>query len=1839
MALRSRTACSGAREWANVVVEAHDCVASLVFLALFSLGCAVPPASAQSATSQTARPANSVGPTAPRPIPPAWRRPVGARPATPIRKNPSLPPDPVLYENGQVNGTGNAWTINSGFIVSDTFTLAVSATVRDFDIWLWELPGDTVTSIEWSITSQENGGFVFASGTTASVFDSFISTNQFGYNIDELTVTGLHVPLPAGTFWLNLQNATVPTGDPVYWDENNGAGCGSPGCPSQASTNSVGVIPSETFDITGTPSTVTITTLAVAPPPPAEAGQVVTLTAAVFGNGPVTAGTVTFLSGKQALGTVQLVRNGPAEGTATLKTRFAPGAYSLSAQFNGTNPFQPSTSAAQPYTVTGTEPTISTLSITPDGNNYDFTLSVFGFGFPQLSGSATLNNLTQGGALLGNIDLAGPGKQGFLTQSVPMFQPSYGVAVADFNGDGIPDIVVTNAGGVNVVSVRLGNGDGTFQPQQDFQVGKVPTDVAVGDFNGDGIPDLVVSNNGDATVSVLLGNGGGTFQGQKTYGLDSLQPYGVVVADFDGDGIADLAIANNHDDSVSVLLGNGDGTFQMQKPYPAGVFPYGLAVADFNGDGIPDLAVTTTGSAPPSVVVLLGNGDGSFKPPKPSQVGPNPARVVAADFNGDGIPDLAVTNEGDDTISVLLGNGDGTFRAQKTYPVGHHPFGIAAADFNGDGITDLAVANATPGNSMSVLLGNGDGTFQDQQPYPAGSEAIEIVVSDFNGDGVPDIAAANMGANTVGILLGGRATPGQLNNVPVGGVGKQNIQSNFTPDGNFYAGSLSNIVQVVGNGQVPTATVVSSSQNPSSYLQPVTFTATVTGIGGGSPTGTVTFTDNGANIAGCVAVPLVQQQNGSTAMCQTANLTAGMDNILASYSGDNNFLPSEGQFGQVVNPAATTTVLTAIPPNRSNSGQLVTFTATVTGAFGGSPTGTVDFFDNKLPIPGCSGVQLTLQQNGSTATCQTAALAVGGHTIIASYHGDANFNPSGNFIPYTILAPTMTVLTVAPPSPVGAGQVVTLTATVTSGGETLMVGTVTFSNGKQVLGTVQVVRANGTATLKTRLAPGQYSFTAGFNGTSSFQSSQSAPQPYSVTGTEPTISTLSATPDGSNYDFTLSVFGFGFPPFSGMASLNNLTQGGTLLGNINLAGPGMSGFQPQMSFPVDQAPVALTVGDFNGDGIPDLAVSNGPPFLFVGNVSVLLGKGDGSFHAQKTFAIGGSPLENGIAIADFNADGNLDLAAAFQAKGPSGVSVLLGNGDGTFQPEVILPVPASALAVGDFNGDGLPDLVVATPPDMPGVAILINTGDGNFGNAQLFPAGDSPVAVAVGDFNGDGNLDVALADFLGNQAVVLLGNGDGTLQAPQTFPAGQNPSAIAVGDLNGDGKLDLVLTNQTDNTVSMLLGNGDGTFQLQQVVNVGMSPNGVVIADVNGDGIPDLVFSNSIDSTVGVLLGNGNGTFQAQQTYPAGTGPAGIAVADFNGDGVPDLATANNGSNNGSILLGGTVSTGQVMNIPVFGQGNQNVQSNFAPNGNFYAGSLSNIVPVPGRSPGDFSVLPISPGNATVTQGFSNASDPFFAQTINLTVQPLNGYKGTVSLSCSVNPPLAGGSCVVNPPNSGSLAGGNLNTTLTINAGNSTPYGPYTVTVTAQDNNTGVMHFSTLALGVIENDMPGVTMPPGGGKQTMVSFNGPPGTGVGNFSCPLVSGTGISGTEDFSRIGGVCTFSPGSTTLPGSVMVTISGCTVAQLRSSPRIFATLWLGVPGVVLLGCLRVSRVRRRKVVQVVGTLLLLLTLLTGVSCGGGSGQLTPTGNYLVLVQGTGSDGVVYSAVVPVTVTSSGQ
>ncbi|HEX5412102.1 MAG TPA: FG-GAP-like repeat-containing protein [Terriglobia bacterium] len=342
---------------------------------------------------------------------------------------------------------------------------------------------------------------------------------------------------------------------------------------------------------------------------------------------------------------------------------------------------------------------------------------------------------------------------------------SQSIVAADFNNDGNLDLAVgsqyltTGA----VVSVLLGNGNGTFKAYASFSVSGFGTvQVTAGDLNGDGKPDLVAATatTAGAEVDVLIGNGDGTFQAAVTYSdpLPTNVTEGIAIGDFDGDQIRDIAAANNSGNNVSIFRGNGDGTFQTAVHYGAGIGPEQVIVGDFNSDGHLDMAASG-GYFTGYVTVVLGMGGGTFTTWTDYPVAAPPAySSVTGDFNGDGSLDVATmgfTTSG--SVSVLPGKGDGTFQNHVDTPVGSGPSYSAAADFNRDGKLDLVVANTEPvmGNGrLSVLLGKGDGTFLDVNDIPIASLAGNIAVADFNNDGNPDFATVQQVTNAASVFLG-----------------------------------------------------------------------------------------------------------------------------------------------------------------------------------------------------------------------------------------------------------------------------------------------------------------------------------------------------------------------------------------------------------------------------------------------------------------------------------------------------------------------------------------------------------------------------------------------------------------------------------------------------------------------------------------------------------------------------------------------------------------------------------------------------------------------------------------------------------------------------------------------------------------------------------------------------------------------------------------------------------------------------------------------------------------------------------------------------------------------------
>jgi hypothetical protein len=496
---------------------------------------------------------------------------------------------------------------------------------------------------------------------------------------------------------------------------------------------------------------------------------------------------------------------------------------------------------------------------------------------------------------------------------------------------------------------------------------------------------------------------------------------------------------------------------------------------------------------------------------------------------------------------------------------------------------------------------------------------------------------------------------------------------------------------------------------------------------------------------------------------------------------------------------------------------------------------------------------------------------------------------------------TTTTLTLSAAS-VNAGTAVTLTAHVASGATAIAPGIVHFCNaaappcsGPAVMA-IAVLNAQGSAARTLRLPVGSYSIAAEFQGTEPYAASASAPQSLTVAGnsTYATKATLTSV-TGSKGTYNLGASLSSHAPLAPSGSIlftdttDNLTLGSVALGDVALGG-----YQPfgLITTGAKSGPNDLAIGDFNNDGIPDLVV----PDSATGVVAVFLGKGDGTFAAAADYTTGEESQPLAVAVGDFNGDDNLDLAVALGNQ--AAVAILLGNGDGTFQPPRIVQTAGSALyyplalTVADFNHDGRLD--IATANNSVGVSVLLGNGDGSFQPYRLLGSSQNPSWIATGDFNGDGNLDLAVST--GADTVdISLGNGDGSFQAftPVSIGDGTNPQSVAVADLDGDGILDLAVACYGANAVGVLLGNGDGTFLPIEFYAAGAGPISVAIADLNLDGIPDLVVTNLSSSSLSLFEGDGDGTFLPLPGYSTtnGSQPAASVVADLNADGTPEIVS------------------------------------------------------------------------------------------------------------------------------------------------------------------------------------------------------------------------------------------------------------------------------------------------------------------------------------------------------------
>lgn len=960
------------------------------------------------------------------------------------------------------------------------------------------------------------------------------------------------------------------------------------------------------------------------------------------------------------------------------------------------------------------------------------------------------------------------------------------IVVADFNNDGIPDIAVASRQGQGIgVGVLLGVGDGTFQPVVTYLAGRRQTALAVADFNGDGNADIVAVDGDDLLqeVTVLLGAGDGTFHTTAFY--DAAFAQFVATGDFNNDGRPDFVVLDESN-QLHVFLGNGDATFAEQPPgaltqnWSGGLF-FSLAIGDFDGDGNQDVA--WTGSGAPTISVFLGNGDGTFRGAVNFPAGPGEAgSVVAAEFNGDGRTDLAVTNSS--TVQILLG-GTGDFPVVTTLSVPDFMSGTPySATLTASGGTTPYTWSVSAGSLPVPLSASGTISGTPAVQRFTGTGAVTVVVSGPNGPGfrssqtlsVQVVAAFQISAF---VITGEVGVPYQFSSLTATGgtppYQNWQVTSGSLPPGitlDHSSGQLGGTPTTPGNFLL-TVTVNDSAGLTSlpAELQILVVpavavtTQSVPNATTGVPYYTVLTATGGLEIAklwavssGALAPGLTLDPNAGV-ISGTPNSAAGSPYRFSITASDGaSVSPPQPLTIVVSNPVAITMTLTS-SANPSLFGKAITLTASVSLA---TATGKVTFYDG-VNVLGTGMI------HSGQAVFTTRLLSPGTHAFEARYFAPPVSATLSQVVTATAGGVFQAPITYASGNGNTAYLIPVVVADFNGDGQPDVATFASVLLGKGD-GTFQAPLVHAVGINPLSLVVGDFDE----NGIPDLAVSD-------FSGLE----VFAGKGDGT-FGKPTAYPGIGLAGFIAAADFNGDGHTDLLVtGNDGTAqlflGIGDGTFRPALSVPIGTASAgAITVSDFNGDGNPDFAVAD----ALSGKVNVMLGNGDGTFQAPVTYLVTvGSPnsgISRAIVAGDLNGDGKGDLAVY----GPAidTLSVLLGRGDGTFAAAKDYATGGSGygntLAITDFNGDGIADLA-ASGGLTSAVAVLLGNGDGSFQTVS-YPVGNtgtpSQVAVstfALGDFNGDGRPDFAVGNMDGTWNVLLAAT-SGTLNHLTLSPVSLN---------------------------------------------------------------------------------------------------------------------------------------------------------------------------------------------------------------------------------------------------------------------------------------------------------------------------------------------------------------------------------------------------------------------------------------------------------------------------------
>ena len=1221
------------------------------------------------------------------------------------------------------------------------------------------------------------------------------------------------------------------------------------------------------------------------------------------------------------------------------------------------------------------------------------------------------------------------------------------LAAGDMDNDGDLDLVVTAATDFAAVLLR-NNGTGTFAVGPALGLGNYPVALAMGDIDADGDLDFLTANNrpGVATVALALNNGTGAFA-PPTLVPGLTTPTGLALGDLDTDGDLDLAVVQQAANSCALLFNQAQAAPVISGFTPVRGAPgtpvtltgSGFANATqvtFNGLAAPDFTVVSAtqvrvllpagaATGPVALATAAGTATGpvSFLVTGPVRVVSRlPARhAVATVANGPMglVFDQPITAASAADLLVMGDLRRGSRTGTASVAGNALSFQPGPAFAPGEHVTvtvPTTLASGTTGNTVrevyqftAAAAGTGRGTFIPAVGVPLPGMAYNMAAGDLDGDGDIDLIAATTyyASNTYN-----SAVQIRLNN----GAGVYSgLQSLNILAGPQYLNTL-RLGDVDGDGDLDLVAATSTNTN----ISPVQVSYVTLYLNNGqgsfsvSPAPALTFFDchrielgdlDGDGDLDLAALDLhpgkvdVRLNNGQGIFTATASLLVDADPgclRLADYDNDGDLdvltansygkvslLPNDGN-GRF--PSRTDVTLLAFrninnmvvgDVNGDGNLDLITNNSTINGILGvhlgdglggfAPPTaiGNVDVYDVyimtladidadgdfDLMLGGTdTGGGLVLLRNDGTGNftryMSLPTISERGDQALVDIDGDGDLDilsAGGSNSPNVLVA-----LNQPYPAPVLGGLVPTSGVVGTRvqliGNNLAQVTQVTFNgtvapgftidSPTQITATVPAGATTGPVTatnlvgqgtspgvftvlqraLVLNYSPARHTAAAPRNQPIVLGLSQSLPanaSPYLVvaatlSGRSPqyTVSgrgtstltidhgrtfhagekirvSLPALPVAAGYVYQKEVFDF----------------------TVAAGGAGRGNFSGSTALPTGQRPVAMAVGDVNGDGALDAVVASHDN----DNLTIYTGNGLGTLTPGTALTGYSNPVD--VALTDYDNDNDLDLIV-LSSFGSTGYLLLMtNNGAGVFSNggSGQLSTAPTAMALADVNADGLPDLLIAGAGPTALLVMLhspyVNSG---FYAGTSYPVAGTPQALALADVDNDGDLDAVVSFPASNAVGTLLNDGDGRFIANSTLVAvGASPQGLAADDLDGDGDVDLAVANSAAGTVSLRWGDGQGNFASGPTLAVGAAPNQLVFGDVDADGDFDILVTNRSGNTVSQLLNNGNNTFAAATAIAVGNGPAALALGDVDSDGDLDLLAANSTANTLSLRLNG----------------------------------------------------------------------------------------------------------------------------------------------------------------------------------------------------------------------------------------------------------------------------------------------------------------------------------------------